>query len=218
MSCYRPEPPAPLRGALVGVPPPSQGLPARAPEIFLGTPLVRRCVVRSPCVSPPRYHHTLTFDSIKAAVLDGQRRWALQSVLHPDARGYLGDVAANLRAPMSARTLAAFENADGSELCDRGGTPAKMRALHSSSALAVNVFAYWEDRPSHPAQTTANIEHALPRTERKLGRNVRLLVCLCLFEAVGRVGEICAAILPIRIEEQIVKRVGEFVLMCDIRL
>lgn len=89
----------------------------------------------------------MTVNSIKSVVLDGQRRWAVNAGRHPDARGYLGDFAASLRAPMSAQSLAAFENADGSELHDRDGMPAKMRALHSSSALAVNVFAYWEDRP-----------------------------------------------------------------------
>ena len=76
-----------------------------------------------------------------------QTDWARQAGLTPDTRGYLSTVAANLRKPMSPRAFAAFDKADGGELRDRGETPAKMRALHSSSALGVNVFSYWEDRP-----------------------------------------------------------------------
>ena len=89
----------------------------------------------------------MTADSPRATVVAAQKRWAFQAGLTPDTRGYLGDAALNLRQPMSARALAAFDKADGGELRDRGDTPAKMRALHSSSALGVNVFSYWEDRP-----------------------------------------------------------------------
>ncbi len=47
---------------------------------------------------------------------------------------------------MSERTLAAFQNADGGEMLDNAYAPAKMRALHSSSALGFNVFSYWESQ------------------------------------------------------------------------
>lgn len=47
---------------------------------------------------------------------------------------------------MSARTFATFYKADGGDLRDRGDTPAKMRVLHSISALCVNAFSYWADR------------------------------------------------------------------------
>ncbi len=73
----------------------------------------------------------MTVNSIKAVVLNRQRSWALNSRRHTDAHGYLGNGEANLRAPMSARAAAAFENADGCELHGRDGIPAKMRALHS---------------------------------------------------------------------------------------
>jgi hypothetical protein len=88
----------------------------------------------------------MTDESTKATVLATQRGWALQAGLHPDARGYVGAVSDNLRVPMSERARAAFDDADGGEMLDADGKPAKMRALHSSSALAINVFAYWEDR------------------------------------------------------------------------
>ena len=88
----------------------------------------------------------MTVESVKATVIAEQRHWALRAGLAPDSRGYVASVTDNLRVAMSARTRAAFENADGGELLDVDGRPAKMRALHSSSALAVNVFAHWEDR------------------------------------------------------------------------
>lgn len=78
--------------------------------------------------------------------MNQQRAWALTSGRAPDARGYLSGWEANLRAPMSPSTLSAFRLASGSELRDRRSGPAKMRALHSSAALAVNVFDYWVGR------------------------------------------------------------------------
>lgn len=41
-----------------------------------------------------------------------------------------------------------FLDADGRELGD-GKTPGKIQALHSSSALAVNVFGYWEGKKAY---------------------------------------------------------------------
>jgi hypothetical protein len=38
--------------------------------------------------------------------------------------------------------------------------PAKMRALHSSAALAVNVFDYWTDRPKEPLWRALSIKDA----------------------------------------------------------
>jgi len=78
-------------------------------------------------------------------VLVKQQQWALAAGLTPNDRGYLESVGLNLRQPMSSQTSAAFERGDGGELRDHGDKLAKMRALHSSSALGVNVFSYWED-------------------------------------------------------------------------
>jgi len=51
----------------------------------------------------------------------------------------------NLYEPMSCSTLEQFEQGNGNELLmGRDGTPCKMQALHSSSALGVNVFEYWK--------------------------------------------------------------------------
>lgn len=64
-----------------------------------------------------------------------------------DERGYLQTYAENLFRPLSEMALTSFEKGSGSELVGRDGAPAKMRALHSSSALAVNFFDYWSNDP-----------------------------------------------------------------------
>lgn len=79
----------------------------------------------------------------KREVLRQQRRWAKSRGLAPDARGYLPTVEANLFRPMSASARADFERGDGTELEETATRPAKMRALHSSAALVVNVFDHF---------------------------------------------------------------------------
>jgi hypothetical protein len=81
-----------------------------------------------------------------AAVLTVQRAWAARQGLAFDARGYLVEVRSNLRDALSPDTEAALNRGSGSELRDQPGRAAKMRALHSSSALAVNVFDFWSAR------------------------------------------------------------------------
>jgi hypothetical protein len=77
------------------------------------------------------------------AIIDAQCKWAQGAGLTVDDRGYLPTWQENLRQTMSPPTWLAFDQGDGSELEGRGTSPAKMRALHSSSALAVNAFDYW---------------------------------------------------------------------------
>lgn len=93
--------------------------------------------------------------SPSSGVEHAQRLWARNAGLQVDDRGYLTDVAQNLFGGLSAEVRAEFEQADGAELVDRDGRPAKMRSVISSSALAVNVFQHC--RLSDPAP----IGHAL---------------------------------------------------------
>jgi hypothetical protein len=74
-----------------------------------------------------------------------QRSWAASHGLRVDHSGYTLDLSDNLFAPLSEATRAEFSSGDGGELggLDRRG---KMQALHSSSALACNVFDYWRNR------------------------------------------------------------------------
>jgi hypothetical protein len=65
--------------------------------------------------------------------------------------GYVFDLADNLYlGRLHAETDREFRDADGSELESVRERPAKMKALCSSSALAVNVFDYWRDKPAAP--------------------------------------------------------------------
>ena len=76
-------------------------------------------------------------------VMSRQLDWAKRYGLTPDSNGYLTSVRENLFAPLNAETEAAFGAGAGNELSDRPGEPAKMRAVHSSSALVCNVFDHW---------------------------------------------------------------------------
>lgn len=55
---------------------------------------------------------------------------------------YTRDLNDNLFEPLLPDVLEAFSGGDGNEL-GSSGVPGKMQAVHSSSALGVNVFQYW---------------------------------------------------------------------------
>lgn len=88
--------------------------------------------------------------SSKSLLLSQQHDWATSSGLSVDVHGYTKRPTDNLWRPLSPRALAAFADADGSELHDGPQRPAKMRALHSSSALAANFFDYWSEHDMTP--------------------------------------------------------------------
>lgn len=99
-----------------------------------------------------------------------QERWAASHGHAVDTRGYLEAVELNLREPLSAKARAAFLAGDGEELVDSRSRPAKMRALHSSSALAVNVFDFWTTHDPNPLAEALQLEHPIVEVsfERKL--------------------------------------------------
>lgn len=78
-------------------------------------------------------------------ILTRQRQWA-ERHRKVITRDYCSTVGDNLFEPLSTEATDEFNRADGNELCPRNGSPAKMLALRSSSALAVNVFHYWRHR------------------------------------------------------------------------
>ncbi len=91
--------------------------------------------------------------SARSRIVSQQKAWAQGAGLTVVGPGYLGSVDANLRLPMSPRTLAAFQAEEAAELKDYPRFPAKLRALFSSAALVVNVFGNtWAElrrRPSY---------------------------------------------------------------------
>ena len=78
-------------------------------------------------------------------VRNDQRDWAQGRGLAVDAAGYTATLDDNLFQPIRPETVADFEAGDGGELGEPGRR-GKMQALHSSSALACNVFDYWRGR------------------------------------------------------------------------
>lgn len=77
-----------------------------------------------------------------------QTQWALnRGIALVGSKGdkgrpaYTHELNQNLFEPLRLDTLKSFEQGDGGEL---SGNPAKMQAVHSSSALGVNIFQYWQ--------------------------------------------------------------------------
>ncbi|OFW48214.1 MAG: hypothetical protein A2163_08385 [Actinobacteria bacterium RBG_13_35_12] len=56
-------------------------------------------------------------------------------------KAYTQNLNDNLFEPLLPEVKGNFEEADGGELT---GNPCKMQAVHSSSALGVNIFQYWK--------------------------------------------------------------------------
>ena len=79
-----------------------------------------------------------------------QSRWAQKIACDHTRPDYADTVSSNLfLTRLNSDTEGEFSRADGAELQDAGGKPAKMRALMSSSALAVNFFDSWRHAKSH---------------------------------------------------------------------
>lgn len=85
--------------------------------------------------------------SSSSTVKAQQSEWAKRAGVVIDNEGYTTALVDNLFVILSDETQKEFEKGDGGELGrpDRRG---KMQALHSSSALACNVFEYWRGRDS----------------------------------------------------------------------
>ena len=81
-------------------------------------------------------------DITRSEILQRQLAWAAARGVAVDAKGYTASVEDNLFQPLSAATRADFTAGSGDEL-GSAAKKGKMCALHSSSALACNVFDYW---------------------------------------------------------------------------
>lgn len=65
-------------------------------------------------------------------------------------KNYLYDLTDNLFEPLSDENLIYYGSGDGNETKDGKIRLAKMKALHSSSALVVNMFQYWQGKENTP--------------------------------------------------------------------
>lgn len=78
-----------------------------------------------------------------------QRKWAAAGGQTLDNAGYCSTHDENLFIPLEGGTLYDFNQGDGGEV-GRAGKRGKLQAVHSSSALACNVFDYWRGRDGGP--------------------------------------------------------------------
>ena len=95
--------------------------------------------------------------SAKTKIQKAQREWAKSQALKLTGgtirdgkcvgeENYVKDVSKNLYKPLTKQSREEYAKGDGQELRDTGHRLAKMKALHSSSALVVNFFQYWRDQ------------------------------------------------------------------------
>lgn len=68
---------------------------------------------------------------------------------------YTFELNMNLFWPLIERVRVRFEQGNGNEIIGSAESPAKMQAVHSSSALGVNVFQYWEEIQQVPVIAAA---------------------------------------------------------------
>jgi len=96
-------------------------------------------------------------------ILSKQIQWAYRnnivligSKVNRGRKAYTQKLGDNLFEPLMIEIRNNFKEADGGELT---GNPCKMQAVHSSSALGVNIFQYWK---------RMNINKTHFRTKRKV--------------------------------------------------
>lgn len=89
-----------------------------------------------------------------------QQAWAEAEGISVDESGYVSTLEDNLFVPLSAATRIELSGGNGNEL-GGPGRRGKMQALHSSSALAYNVFEYWRQREDRD-ELRAAMELPLP--------------------------------------------------------
>ena len=90
-----------------------------------------------------------------------QRRWADAAGVTYDARGYVRELAANLRVPLDAIARAEIER--GSELTATSTRPGRLLSLMSSAALVVNVFDYWRGHDTAPLVAALGLPAGSPQ-------------------------------------------------------
>ena len=111
-------------------------------------------------------------DSDAQLIKRQQREWAREAGLAVDDAGYCASPTGNLPW-LSSLTRRDFDEADGNEFGSATKT-GKIAAVHSSSALAVNMFGYWTSRDTSPLARALGIETiAEIRFERKFETGVK---------------------------------------------
>lgn len=89
-------------------------------------------------------------------------------------KNYVDDIALNIfNQKLSSETLQDFKKGDGNETKDTNTRLAKMKALHSSAALPVNVFQYWQEKDVSPILYACKLINKRPFNPDALPNDVR---------------------------------------------
>lgn len=110
----------------------------------------------------------------KTDVKRHQDNWAEGKKRDHKYNTYLSSIESNLyNNELTNEAQNEFESADGSELIDKK-YPAKIKALHSSSALAYNVFEYWRHRKKDSLVKAMDLNSEINslRLEKKLNTGI----------------------------------------------
>jgi hypothetical protein len=104
-----------------------------------------------------------------------QRQWAKARGIDIDQHGYVIHPESNLLAPLSPTFESALIAAGGGELQEQRSRPPKIRALHSSAVLAINIFQYWERRTGYELSRALGFDAALVdvRIEQQFSSGLR---------------------------------------------
>jgi hypothetical protein len=97
---------------------------------------------------PKRGNDLNASEQIIAKQIEWAKNKGLQLVGSAGDRGrkvYTTGIADNLFKSLNEKTKKELEGGDGGELKSKAGQPAKIQALHSSSALGINLFDYWRE-------------------------------------------------------------------------
>jgi len=88
----------------------------------------------------------LKFIKSKQQIWAGRKKFQLIGGTIPDRgeKNYLHNLTDNLFEPLSKESLYCYNSGDGGETRDSKTRLAKMKCLHSSSAIVVNLFQYWQ--------------------------------------------------------------------------
>lgn len=89
-------------------------------------------------------------------------------------KNYLNSISKNIfNQQLSEETKNNFDDGDGNETIDSKTRLAKMKALHSSSALPVNVFQYWQEKDLSPILSACRLINSRPFNSDPLPNAVR---------------------------------------------
>ncbi|MAM30376.1 MAG: hypothetical protein CMC13_15265 [Flavobacteriaceae bacterium] len=118
------------------------------------------------------------FNYIKAKQQNWEKRHGLELLggTKPNRgeKNYVVNLTSNIyNQKLSNITLQDFKKGDGNETKDTTSRLAKMKALHSSSALPVNVFQYWQEKDVSPLLSACKLINRRPFNSDTLLNAVR---------------------------------------------